>query len=139
MSATDLLAESRLADLALAADAKGRGKVQGQTLHAPLLGITRGAEGSLLIVVKPQLVLDAPVDVQQYTRTNDNFPQETTADPFFSEEQWESYCKLGETIGAHLGQAIFSGDAGIPKQAVAQLLNLRSSIQQSDPVERPRS
>ena len=55
----------------------------------------------MLILVKPTLTLDAqePVDVQGYARRNPDFPQQTTADQFFSESQFESYRRLGQHLG----------------------------------------
>jgi hypothetical protein len=73
--------------------------------HAP----DAGGGHSLLVVIKPRVLAAAPLDVQQYAGASEPFPQETTADQFFSEEQWESYRKLGETIGVLLAEAISSG------------------------------
>ena len=55
----------------------------------------------VLIVVKPTLVeaRNEPVDVQAYARRNPDFPQQTTADQFFSETQFESYRRLGFHVG----------------------------------------
>jgi hypothetical protein len=55
-----------------------------------------------MIVVKPCIVGFAPTDVQQYARTHETFPNETTADQFFDEAQWESYRQLGFVIGHRL-------------------------------------
>jgi hypothetical protein len=55
---------------------------------------------SLMIVVKPSLTGDEPLDVLQYAASTPPFPQQTTADQFFDEAQWESYRKLGEHIGS---------------------------------------
>ena len=55
-----------------------------------------------LLLVKPSLAGDEPVDVVQYQRTHALFPQEPTSDQYFDEAQWESYRKLGEHIGATL-------------------------------------
>jgi len=41
---------------------------------------------------------DEPADVLQYARANRPFPQQTTADQFFDEAQWESYRMLGYHI-----------------------------------------
>ena len=56
---------------------------------------------SVLIVIKPTLVeaRDEPVDVQAYGKQNPDFPQQTTADQFFSESQFESYRRLGLHLG----------------------------------------
>ncbi|MFT3857159.1 MAG: hypothetical protein QM742_06580 [Aquabacterium sp.] len=48
-----------------------------------------------IILIKPQLIADAPADVRQYAKTHPRFPQEPTIDQFFDEAQWESYRALG--------------------------------------------
>jgi hypothetical protein len=50
----------------------------------------------VLLVLKPTLVGDEPVDILQYKRRNAAFPHETTGDQFYDEAQWESYRRLGE-------------------------------------------
>jgi hypothetical protein len=49
-----------------------------------------------LIWIKPSLAYGDPADVRQYGFENTPFPQQTTADQWFSEQQFESYRKLGE-------------------------------------------
>ncbi len=49
-----------------------------------------------IIVVKPMRVGNETVDVRQYGFQNGAFPQQTTADQWFDESQFESYRKLGE-------------------------------------------
>jgi hypothetical protein len=61
-----------------------------------------GKAHSLIIVVKPSLTGDEPLDVLQYAASHPAFPQEPTADQFFAEAQWESYRRLGEHIGRSL-------------------------------------
>jgi hypothetical protein len=63
----------------------------------------------LMVVVKPTMSPRVPMDVAAYHRVNPDFPQETTADQFFDESQWESYRRLGEfiaveLIGEHAGE-----------------------------------
>ena len=53
---------------------------------------------SLIVFVKPTLVGDEPPEVTSYHATHPIFPQQTTADLFFDEAQWESYRKLGHFI-----------------------------------------
>ena len=64
-----------------------------------------GASGCLL-VVKPRLYCELPLDVAGYADRHRDFPQQSTAQQFFNESQWESYCQLGEVLGlpidAHL-------------------------------------
>lgn len=70
-----------------------------------------------IIVLKPRLIASAPADVHQYQCSHADFPQQTTADQFFDEAQWESYRKLGMSIGhkvfgdtvvGGVGQALYS-------------------------------
>lgn len=58
-----------------------------------------GSLHARIILIKPRLIDDAPVDVKQYQQTHPTFPQETTMDQFFDEAQWESYRQLGLRIG----------------------------------------
>ena len=57
-----------------------------------------GATGCLL-VVKPRLYCDLPLDVAGYADRDPTFPHQNTLDQFFDEAQWESYCRLGEVLG----------------------------------------
>ncbi|QJR12109.1 hypothetical protein DSM104443_03193 [Usitatibacter rugosus] len=61
-----------------------------------------GAVSTVVILLKPRPISDAPVDVQEYHATHELFPQEPTADQFFDEAQWESYRKLGQTIASRV-------------------------------------
>jgi len=58
-----------------------------------------------LLVVKPTLVAELETDVNRYSQQNASFPQQTTADQWFDEAQFESYRRLGEKSGiAALGR-----------------------------------
>lgn len=54
-----------------------------------------------LIVIKPTLCADRdePADVLNYAARNPAFPQQSTADQFFDESQFESYRQLGLYLG----------------------------------------
>jgi hypothetical protein len=54
-----------------------------------------------LLYLKASLTGDEDTDVLQYAASSATFPHETTADQFFSEEQFESYRKLGEHVAEH--------------------------------------
>jgi len=56
----------------------------------------------VLVVIKPRLVPGAPLDIAGYARRNSVFPQQTTGDQFFSEEQWEAYHQLGVRLARQL-------------------------------------
>jgi hypothetical protein len=59
-----------------------------------------------LLVIKPWLPDDTPTEVRAYHAGNPSFPQDSTANQFFTESQFESYRRLGEhvTVGV-LGHA----------------------------------
>ncbi len=52
----------------------------------------------VLIYLKPSLIGDEPRDVLNYHATSTDFPQETIADQWFSEPQFESYRALGSQM-----------------------------------------
>jgi hypothetical protein len=62
--------------------------------------------GSLMLIIKPSLTGDEPLDLLEYHAKHPEFPQESTLDQFFDEAQWESYRKLGSNIGDNLFAAI---------------------------------
>lgn len=68
--------------------------------HATHLGWTDTKDESLrgvIVWIKPALTAkDESVDVRQYALENTVFPQQTTADQWFDEAQFESYRRLGE-------------------------------------------
>lgn len=51
-----------------------------------------------LVVLKSTMVRDLPLDVYGYGARNKLFPNESTADQFFGEEQFEAYRELGYYI-----------------------------------------
>ncbi len=59
---------------------------------------------SLLLYIKASLIGTEPRDIQHFHEVNPSFPQQSTADQFFDEAQWESYRKLGE----HIGEKVFT-------------------------------
>lgn len=66
----------------------------------------RDGSHGVLVVVKPNLVTALPEDVYNYSRDNPLFPQQTTADQFFDEDQWESYFALGQHLGGMLNEPL---------------------------------
>ncbi|MFI5176554.1 MAG: hypothetical protein ACHQKY_16965, partial [Terriglobia bacterium] len=57
---------------------------------------------SMLLLIKPTLTGEEPIDVVEYHEAHEDFPQESTGDQYFDEAQWEGYRKLGEWIGGRL-------------------------------------
>jgi Patatin-like phospholipase len=97
----DLGVEIELPELALL-DANDKGRsAQGHALGVIRYDISDPAMNGTLILIKPSLTLtrDEPADVLNYAQLNPPFPQQTTADQFFDESQFESYRRLGLCIG----------------------------------------
>ena len=91
--------------------------------HAAVATVTyegRSSAESVIVYVKPTLLGDEPADIRHYHEAHPDFPQQTTADQFFDEAQWESYRALGEWIGSRL--LVGSG----PLEAFADLLSDRA-------------
>src|SRR6185295_6660244 len=63
------------------------------------------AKDGLLLYVKPCLNGTEPVDIFNYARTHPAFPQESTAEQFFTESQFESY----RALGSHAMDVILKG------------------------------
>ncbi|MGX1187458.1 hypothetical protein AB7M29_005137 [Pseudomonas sp. F-14 TE3623] len=72
---------------------------------------------SRILVLKPRVIAGVPADVRNYAKQNPEFPNESTANQFFNETQFESYRQLGLNIG----QLLF-GDAEARESKVAQAL-----------------
>jgi len=66
-----------------------------------------GSEGHI-ILVKPNLCGGLPVDLFNFKAEQPEFPQQSTADQFFDEAQWESYFQLGTALGEKLSPASVS-------------------------------
>ncbi len=72
-------------------------------------GDNRRNRPAYLIVVKPNLCAGLPVDLINFRLENPDFPQQSTADQFFSEAQWESYFQLGQYLGGYLARSLGDG------------------------------
>ncbi|MBE5317250.1 MAG: patatin-like phospholipase family protein [Xanthomonadales bacterium] len=75
------------------------------------------SEGEL-VLLKPVLCGDEPFDVRRYAETvakrSSRFPQQSTADQFFDESQFESY----RILGRHTVQKVFGADGDWPSSPV---------------------
>lgn len=65
----------------------------------------------VLLYIKSSITGTEPVDVREYTIKNKSFPQQTTADQFFDEAQFESYRQLG----LHIGSTAFKDPSTLDK------------------------
>ncbi|MFT4174845.1 MAG: patatin-like phospholipase family protein, partial [Rhodocyclaceae bacterium] len=71
--------------------------------------ITYGGQAQssgILLLIKPNICSGLPVDLMNFKGQNPDFPQQTTADQFFSEAQWESYFLLGQYLGGQLSHGL---------------------------------
>ncbi len=75
-----------------------------------------------LLLIKPRLNFAEPPELLAYRKRvgGSDFPQQTTLDQFFDEEQWEAYRRFGEIVGERL----FEEGPGpwTPSQALRQTL-----------------
>jgi choline dehydrogenase-like flavoprotein len=78
----------------------------GQTKKHASLGFVyydnRDIPESLVLYLKATRTGDEDLDICHYAAENPSFPNESTADQFFDEPQWESYRRLGEHIATLL-------------------------------------
>lgn len=66
------------------------------TIHYP------GGETGTLFYIKTTMMGKEPEDLLAYRRNNSSFPDQSTANQFFDDAQFESYRKLGELVGKEL-------------------------------------
>lgn len=96
-----IAARHRTASPAIAANTPSDGNDHGPhvaigCIHYPPAMAGLPGETGVLLYVKPSLSGDENSYVRAYRQRSSEFPQETTADQFFSEEQFECYRALGE-------------------------------------------
>jgi hypothetical protein len=84
-----------------------REQKDGQSLSHCAVGRIKYDNGSTgyLIYLKASVTGDEEVGIRQYRASHPSFPHETTADQFFTEDQFESYRKLG----LHIARKLFCG------------------------------
>lgn len=77
-----------------------------------------------IIFVKPRRVFSLPLDLAGYADRDQEFPQQTTADQFFDEAQWESYCELGKRLGLCINDDLLKLVPVLQGGAIAEPSNL---------------
>lgn len=68
----------------------------------------QNAPPGVLIYIKATLTGDESSDVKEYAAAHSRFPNESTGDQFFDENQFESYRELGRHIGLRVFAPLFS-------------------------------
>jgi hypothetical protein len=87
-----------------------------------------------IVVLKPRVVASASADIRGYRAIHAAFPQQTTADQFFDEAQWESYRELGYRIGT----LVFgNADRGGLGEALWEYLRQTRQVDSSAPAPAP--
>jgi len=71
------------------------GTIHYQQEHLQMLGLDAASEHGVIVWIKPAVTARDSADVQQYHRANLDFPQQSTADQWYDESQFESYRRLG--------------------------------------------
>lgn len=89
-----------------------RKQADGLSLAHCAVGTITYSNGSIgyLLYLKASITGDEDIGVAQYRSVHPSFPHETTADQFFSEDQFESYRRLGQHIVRHSLRGIQPGD-----------------------------
>lgn len=75
------------------------------TKHGAIARITYADnphQESWLLLIKASLIGNETLDVTQYASSHKDFPQDSTAQQVYDDEQWESYRKLGEKVASDL-------------------------------------
>jgi hypothetical protein len=80
------------------------GDIRYSCVDKPGGGTPDPAYDGVLIYIKPSLNCSEPADVLNYHETDDAFPQDTIADQWFSEPQFESY----RALGSHMVETIYN-------------------------------
>jgi len=92
-----------------------RQQKDGQSLAHCAVGKIRYDNGSIgyLIYLKASISGDEQVGIAQYRAAHPSFPHESTSDQFFTEDQFESYRKLGMHVVQHSFRGTRDGDTPV--------------------------
>ena len=71
------------------------GTIKYQREHLEMLGLDTAKNAGVIVWVKPSVTALNAADVRQYRLAHADFPQQTTADQWYDESQFESYRRLG--------------------------------------------
>jgi hypothetical protein len=102
---TDLLAKEPKRHYAV-------GTIHYAKAHADMLHLPEDERTGTLILVKPNRATGSSADILQYGFDNDAFPQQSTSDQWFDEQQFESYRRLGCISGDSLFDDGAVGEVG---------------------------
>ena len=83
-----------------------------------------GAQPGWLLYIKASITGDEPADVDEYRREHSDFPQQSTAEQFFLESQFESYRRLG----LHEARTTFGSIADLQMEELFERLASRWQV-----------
>jgi hypothetical protein len=123
------------AQIDLAADRMYRERAEVLAQRPFVLGKVRYADGSHgeILYIRPVLCDNLSADIYAYWRANPSFPDESTAQQFFAEPQFEAYRALGQEIVARI-----IGDTA-PNNVAEWFEHIKSVVAGSDLAGNPRS
>ncbi len=84
-----------------------------------------GAQNGTLLYIKPTLTGDEPADVINYRIQHPSFPNDTTANQWFTESQFESYRRLGLHTMRSILSALPPEPSGLSIPALATEISTR--------------
>ncbi len=87
------------------------------------------AKTGLLIYIKTTLPADLPEDIYGYKRQNRSFPDETTMDQVFDEQQFEAYRELGLQLGKRMTASMEAPDNSVMPEQPDLLEKLRRRLE----------
>jgi hypothetical protein len=102
----------------------------------------RDAPNGTLLYIKPSLMESDFADLRNYGKANESFPNQSTADQWFDETQFESYRSLGYRIGMHVFKAVPPPPDGAPARGrpipdLAKRLSTDLTLPKKEPVGLP--
>jgi hypothetical protein len=65
-----------------------------------------------ILLLKPRIIQSSSIDITEYWKAYPAFPQQSTAEQFFDEAQWESYRDLGYRMGIKVFGSPAQGGVG---------------------------
>jgi hypothetical protein len=80
---------------AIKPDEHGTSKAQYVIGRIRYSALGEGLNDGTLVYIKPAITARTSVDIRQYRSVNPDFPQQSTANQWYTESQFESYRKLG--------------------------------------------
>ena len=86
------------------------------------------APDGIIIYIKPACYGDEPRDIYEYFKRSETFPNESTADQFFSESQFESY----RMLGAYTMEKLCADCTGDFRSFTAEILKTHLQMQPPD-------